>query len=429
MRIRGYLIGNGNNQGINNGHIFKFTPSSSGAVVDGTRRTWVNNGWVSENSHDYSYTINGWTGTTTPTQGLFASTLDGGYPKLSVNGNLGTDGTSIGYLFTPEDGTGKEYKGQVNQLLYVDPDGYYTYDSRDYLANYNSDGTFTVREQIVSDKDDVKGFWPFGNRVYWFGMHMNTPFSMPINGQVLNPKGEKKDMVFEFSGDDDCLLYVDGVLVGDAGGVHLRSDVYINFATGEVDVSGKDTIYLDDIFRSAGRYNADDWNGHTFKDGTYHTFDMFYLERGGGQSNLHIKYNLVSTADFTGHKALNGLEEGERLLRDEFQFELIGLDGLYHSNGDIVNPETRAIMPIEGSTTGTGLVDSPKLETNTSYTDSHGNTFASQTFTTGVTEDGNINFGTLEIPDNPLIDDMTFRYIIREVPKERTHKLDYDHIK
>jgi len=95
-------------------------------------------------------------------------------------------------------------------------------------------------------------------------MHLNTQFSMPSGGQVLNPVGEYKDMQFEFSGDDDTWLYVDGVLVGDGGGIHNRTEIDINFAAGTVTVTGKtdtahagdfeETRYLDDIFKEAGRY-------------------------------------------------------------------------------------------------------------------------------------------------------------------------------
>ena len=245
-----------------------------------------------------------------------------GYPILTNNPNLGTNGESLAYLFDASAQEGKESYGTVNHLLYVDPEGYYTYDSRDFKAYIQNDGNFKVYNQPDTTDTELKGFWPFGDQIFWSGLHMNTQFSMPTNGQVLNPKGEMKDMQFEFSGDDDTWLYIDGVLVGDGGGIHNRTEIDVNFAKGTVTVTGKkddnhtgtfeETKYLDDIFKAAGKYNDTDWedigdgSGHKrFKAGTYHTFDMFYLERGGGESNLYIHYNLVSTADFTGVKNAN----------------------------------------------------------------------------------------------------------------------------
>ncbi|MEE0954492.1 MAG: SpaA isopeptide-forming pilin-related protein [Eubacterium sp.] len=279
---------------------------------------------------------------------------------------------------------------------------------------------------------------------------------MPANGQVLNPKGEYKDMQFEFSGDDDTWLYIDGVLVGDGGGIHNRTEIDINFADGSVTVTGlkdavhtgsfEETKYLDDIFKAAGRYNDDEWeeipgSAHKrFKAGTYHNFDMFYLERGGGESNLYIHYNLVSTADFTGHKAYEGFGENGRMARDQFQFEMIGLEGRYESIPDGVdeNGKTKyklvergwtngseslalnqpAIMPVGGTSSGAGTVASPKKESGQVTVGDK--TVNAIIYTTGVSEDGNINFGSAEISateQDALADNhgSVYKYIIREV--------------
>ena len=443
----GYLRGNGNNQGINRGHAFKFYPGAAGTVEDygdkdsnhihGTNNAWTNN-------HDKYNSINSYTGSADPTTGLVEDRLVNGYPKLTSDPSKGTEtvnsrytgGESLAYLFDSDSShAGKEYMGSVNHLLYVDSDGYYTYDSRFYSAQYNNDKTFTVRKfsDNIAEGSKDRGFWPFGDgdrRVNWHGMHMKTKFSMPENGQVLNPNGVYKDMEFQFSGDDDTWLYIDGILVGDGGGIHNRTEIDINFKTGLVTVKGTAddnhkgvyewTRYLDEIYRDAGA-STEDFEGHTFKPGTYHTFDMFYLERGGSESNLYIHYNLVSTTDFTAHKSYHTQSGDSRLERDQFQFELIGLDGRYEGepgNRTLVDGDTsKAIMPKGGAASGAGTVASPKIE-DTTITLSTG-TYSSQTFTIGVSEDGNVNFGDAEISQEQMHDcdeghPATYRYIVRE---------------
>ena len=429
--------GQGTEAGINEGHAFKFTPAFAGTVRDGT---------TNYKTEDASGRINSYTGSEAmgwfcpdPNQGIVQNTLSDGYPILTNDNDKGTNGESLAYLFDPSvSHQGKESYSGVDQFLYVDKDGYYRYDSRDYKADYNYDGTFTLTEQTAEGSD--KGFWPFGTSTYWSGMHINSQFSMPKNGKVLNPRGEYKDMQFEFSGDDDTWIYVDGVLIGDGGGIHNRCEIDINFANGNVIINGEVVGTLRGFVEAAKskeiaaftpeeleKWNAQ-WDGNTFAAGTYHTFDMFYLERGGDESNLYIKYNLISTADFTAHKSYSGYDEDDVMQRNQFRFELIGLDGKYRSVWDeeaeeyvLVQEDTtsEAIMP-HASSTGAGTTVSPYYDDDYSMKMSNGATVNSQIYITGNVEDGNVNFGNAQISEQDMHDcdvgnPPVYRYIVREV--------------
>lgn len=434
-----HLRGNGNNQGINTGHVFKFYPGAAGTVVDrgnkGSHTEWTNN-------HDEYSSINSWTGNADPTSGLIQKSLNNeGYPQLTNDSAKGTDGSSLSYLFNDDSHAGKQKYGGVDNLLYVDSDGYYTYDSRFYSAEYvENENRFVLKEHSTNASQAQKGFWPFGERVNWHGMHMSTQFSMPANGQVLNPKGEYKDMQFEFSGDDDTWLYVDGVLVGDGGGIHNRTEIDINFATGKVTVTGKKdpahpgstetvkTLY--DIFKSVkgeNNLNPNDWKDvdgdgkpDTFADGSYHKFEMFYLERGGSESNLYIHYNLISTTDFTAHKSYHNTD---RLIRDEFKFELIGFDNTTEAGnfkyaimpGPVVDDGTK----LTGWENGAGTVASPKKEHKDT---APGGLAAHTSLIVGVTEDGNVNFGNVQVDHTQV--GKSYKYMVREIVPDDAVNMD-----
>ncbi len=116
---------------------------------------------------------------------------------------------------------------------------------------------------------------------FWFGMVTEIDFYLSAqpgdldeNGESANKSTIGEDMVFEFSGDDDVWVLIDGELVLDIGGVHTEKSGSINFATGDVVVEGKVTGNVRDLVPGN------------------HKLTMYYLERGGSMSNYTLRFNI-----------------------------------------------------------------------------------------------------------------------------------------
>ena len=168
---------------------------------------------------------------------------------------------------------------------------------------------------------------------YFFGMEMSADFTQTADG--LDAWGH--DIIFEFSGDDDFWFYVDDELVLDLGGVHQAMSGSVNFRTGEV--QGRDgTTTLRSIFESNYRArnpqadNAEveaylnqffDEGETVFRDFSTHHMKIYYMERGAGASNLHMRFNLtaVKPGEVTLTKKVTGSDDIDYSLM-EFPYQI-----------------------------------------------------------------------------------------------------------
>lgn len=316
---------NGNdNTGINKGHQLKFNGGAGTGINKWTGRSDTNG--FGRLSFVKDVLVDG-----------YPAIKEGTYASRGEGVNY-TD-ESLAYLFNNDSQAngkqdGKAVYSNVKGLFQL-KDGYYVYDSygsngsNGNYAVYNSTtNSFDVYDKAgvykgdASKETNLGQFFPFdsaskvfdenGNNLspkkivdgstdlnHHFGMSMTTEFVQPTGGKTT----KNEDMIFEFSGDDDVWVYIDGVLVGDLGGIHEKATLKINFATGAVHVGHVDNANDDEktiqnttireMFKAAGA-DTKNFRGNTFCDSSKHTLSFFYLERGAGASNMSLKFNLTT---------------------------------------------------------------------------------------------------------------------------------------
>lgn len=280
--------------------------------------------------------------------GIVKPLLTNDYPTMA-DGN-----GSLDYLFGGAfDNAVTNYMPEGG-LLTPDGQGNYSFDAASKYAKYNRNSKrFELTKQTQSGNRDPL-FTPFGNdsdaNRYSFGMNLGADFYMPKDGKVNN-----QNMVFDFTGDDDVWVFIDGVLVLDLGGIHQAIRGTIDFATGNITYDrnqsyGSDrATTINQAFSNAGK----NWDSAAYKT---HHLSFFYLERGDGGSNCKISFNLPVKPS----KAIDIEKEtlGTIDANKQFQFQLFvdGSKDPYQGEYSVYNAHTNQVVNPDASTENNGVI-------------------------------------------------------------------------
>lgn len=267
------------------------------------------------------------------TQGLVANQLNNNSLQLETESN----GTVLAPFFDKDFLNGNNSKNTVLGKVYenvtfpfVKKGMYWTFDSADKEATNKNlqlkyDATDEYFLQSNNEEEEVKGnttngatangnYFPLNSKSqsgkasqlnYGFGQKFDLKFRLTSDGKILGPNNERVPIEFNFSGDDDVWVFIDGQLVLDIGGDHA-------VVTGKIDFANKmATVSSAKNSSSGGTSNGEVkkhfpeelvTNNYFTKE---HTLTMFYMERGLWESNMKITFNFPQENKLTVEKEVD----------------------------------------------------------------------------------------------------------------------------
>lgn len=185
-----------------------------------------------------------------------------------------------------------------------------------YLENVgNKDWSKNVNSSSKTDGvSNTYGFFPFNetttacsasNYNYGFGTKLEFKFRLTDKGTIVGTDGKEHPIKFNFSGDDDVWVYVDGKLALDVGGAHGK-------VTGQIDFSGSDkkkkAIVSKTKVSQGSLIEASNTDSNFEIKGSNsdeHTLTMFYMERGMWESNMKVSFNFPDENEFAVEKKVD----------------------------------------------------------------------------------------------------------------------------
>ena len=204
---------------------------------------------------------------------------------------------------------------------------YYQFNSRDAVSLYLDPASRTMYEhngEVMSQEavqgGSTKGFFPYNIASSYgdfdgktnvtgyynnlaFGVKYEIPFVLTEDGKING-----LDTTFEFMGDDDVWVFVDGQLVLDMGGGHKDAYGKINFNINNTTAYLEQTVDVSDKLLSTAVNNIkSDTKTFELSEDSYihkdaakkyrttkvHTLTMYFMERGMWESDNFIRFNFT----------------------------------------------------------------------------------------------------------------------------------------
>ena len=250
------------------------------------------------------------------------------------------------------DSADKEATNKNLQLKYDDTDKYFLQSNTNPVSGCTTGGAtengnyFPLNSSKQSSKQSGKA----SQLNYGFGQKFDLNFRLTSDGKVLDSDNKRVPIEFNFSGDDDVWVFIDGQLVLDIGGDHA-------VVTGKIDFANKmATVSSAKNSSSGGTSDGEvkkhfpeelDTNNYFTKE---HTLTMFYMERGLWESNMKITFNFPQENKLTVEKEVDTTEANDifkNALADvgTFDFEInLATSGPSTGVSDPSSPEVKKVF-------------------------------------------------------------------------------------
>ena len=364
-------------------------------------------------------------------QGLVGSQL--------VNGTLADPVTGNPLLYFNKDAAETLKNGDKNVMAYYadlqfpfkqvyDPDTRvttYSYDSAsDYAVYYDytnrqlyASNTHVLDTLLDADTSSTDyGFYPLnepddsGNELnHGFGMKFSIDFTVGEGGLLSNGQ----PVTFDFTGDDDVWVFIDGILILDMGGSHAKASGSIDFSTLTATVNDAYIVTPSDLLPSGDSFKVESYRDKDLMDWVFadsyqerasvdtstitksfaelgitdfnysgvHTMTVFYVERAGIESNFSMEFTMVPVpSGLTLSKELNDKEINAGLLDPisgvaDFDFEFTATSpnttSVVFSNYSLTDKHTGMVTLVNPTGSSNGHAFSAAISGITNYTYAH----------------------------------------------------------
>lgn len=227
------------------------------------------------------------------------------FVKKSMTSSRKSSGGTVDYWYF--DSADSESDNKNLQLQYDKTDEYFLQSTDTKIKGRTTDGETSNGNYFPLNSSEQSGDASRLN--YGFGQKFDLKFRLTSDGTVVDSKNNKVPIEFNFSGDDDVWVFIDGQLVLDVGGGHDVVEGTIDFANRKATVNRVKNSSSNNGGAAGVITNVEkDFSKILSSDDYFtkeHTLTMFYMERGLWESNMKITFNFPDENEFAVEKKVD----------------------------------------------------------------------------------------------------------------------------